>query len=104
MGAFDTPGFLALTERFPNFYVDTTMTLTPEATRYVGIDPRTIPTELLIRHQDRIMLGSDFPLIPYAYEEERRFVADRALPDATARKILYENAARFLGLPVSPRA
>ena len=101
MGAFDTPGFLELTERFENLYVDTTMTLTPAATPYVGIDPRTIPTELILKYQDRIMLGSDFPLIPYDYEEERRFVADRALPEATARKILHDNAARFLGLTIS---
>jgi predicted TIM-barrel fold metal-dependent hydrolase len=98
MGAFDTEGFLALTEAYPSLYVDTTMTLTPAATPYVGIDPRTISTELLLKYQDRIMLGSDFPLIPYAYEEERRFVAERALPEAVARKILHDNAARFLGL------
>jgi predicted TIM-barrel fold metal-dependent hydrolase len=98
MGAFDTEGFLALTEEFPNLYVDTTMTLTPEATPYVGIDPRTITTDLLLRYQDRIVLGSDFPLIPYPYEEERRFVTERGLPESVARKILHDNAARFLGL------
>jgi predicted TIM-barrel fold metal-dependent hydrolase len=104
MGAFDTPGFLELTERFANLYVDTTMTLTPAATPYVGIDPRTISTELILKYQDRIMLGSDFPLIPYDYEEERRFVEDRALPEAAARKILHDNAARFLGLDSSTSA
>ena len=64
----------------------------------VPLDPATIPTELLLRYQDRIMFGSDFPLIPYPYEEEQRFVETRELPDAVARKILYENAARFLAL------
>ena len=99
LGAFDTEAFLALTEQCPNLYLDTTMTLTPWATRYLGIDPTTIATDLLLRYQDRILLGSDFPLIPYPYEEERSFVEARALPDAVARKILYENAVRFLGLP-----
>jgi predicted TIM-barrel fold metal-dependent hydrolase len=98
MGAFDTEGFLAMTDEFPHLYLDTTMTLTPLATPYVGIDPATIPTELILRHQDRIMFGSDFPLIPYAYEEERRFVTERTLPETAARKILHDNAARFLGL------
>ncbi|HEV8143681.1 MAG TPA: amidohydrolase family protein [Methylomirabilota bacterium] len=98
LGAFDTESFLKLTEAFPNLHLDTTMALTPFATPYLGLDPATIPTELILRYQDRIMLGSDFPLIPYPYEEERRFVETRALPDAVARKILYENAARFLGL------
>jgi uncharacterized protein len=98
MGAFDTEGFLAMTEEFPNLYLDTTMALTPLASRYVGSVEDTIPTEWLVRYQDRIMLGSDFPLIPYAYDEERSFVSRRALPEPVARKILYENAARFLGL------
>ena len=97
LGAFDTEAFMALTEAFPNLYLDTTMALTPCATPYLGLDPATIPTELILRYQDRIMFGSDFPLIPYPYEEERRFVETRALPAAVARKILYENAARFLG-------
>ena len=96
LGAFDTEAFLTLTERFPNLYLDTTMALTPFATQYLGLDPATIPTELLLRYQDRIMLGSDFPLIPYPYEEERRFVETRALPAAVATKILHDNAARFL--------
>ena len=98
MGAFDTEGFLALTERYPNLYLDTTMALTPFATPYLGLDPATIATESILRYQDRIMFGSDFPLIPYPYEEERRFVETRALPEPVARKIRYENAARFLGL------
>ena len=98
LGGFETDGFFALTERFPNLYLDTTMALTPLSDRYLGGDADAIPTELLLRYQDRIMLGSDFPLIPYPYEEERSFIARRALPDAVARKILYDNAARFLTL------
>ena len=97
LGAFDTEGFAALTEEFPNLYLDTTMALTPVADPYLGGDADAIPTELLLRYQDRILLGSDFPLIPYPYEEERSFIARRRIPDAVARKILYENAARFLG-------
>ena len=98
LGAYDTEAFLALTESCPNLYLDTTMALTPYATPYLGLDPATISTALILRYQDRIMFGSDFPLIPYPYEEEQRFVEARALPPATARKILYENAARFLGI------
>jgi predicted TIM-barrel fold metal-dependent hydrolase len=98
LGGFETEGFCALTERYPNLYLDTTMALTPVADPYLGGDADAIPTELLLRHQDRIMLGSDFPLIPYPYEEERSFIARRALPDAVARKMLYDNAARFLRL------
>ena len=98
MGAFDTEAFLAMTAEFPNLYLDTTMTLSPLANRYVGAAPDAIPTAWLEQYQDRIMLGSDFPLIPYPYEEERSFVTRRELPASVARKILYRNAARFLGI------
>jgi hypothetical protein len=98
MGAFDTEAFLSMTAEFPNLYLDTTMTLTPLANRYVGAVEEAIPTAWLEHYQDRVMLGSDFPLIPYAYEEERSFVTRRALSAPVARKILYENAARFLAL------
>ena len=103
MGAFDTEAFLALTEAYPNLRLDTTMALTPRAAPYLGGAADPIPTEWLVRYQDRIMLGSDFPLIPYPYDEERSFVARRALPETVARKILYANAARFLtGSSASP--
>lgn len=98
LGAFEPEAFLALTGEFPHLYVDTTMALAPAATPYVCIDPATIPTSTLLRHQDRILLGSDFPLIPYAYDEERRWAGARRLPEEVRRKIFYENARRFLGL------
>ena len=98
LGGFETEGFLAMSEAYPNLYLDTTMALTPLADRYLGGDADAIPTELLLRHQDRILLGSDFPLIPYPYEEERSFVVRRALPAPVARKILHDNAVKFLRL------
>jgi predicted TIM-barrel fold metal-dependent hydrolase len=98
LGGFETAGFFAMTEAYPNLYLDTTMALTPLADRFLGGDADAIPTEMLLRYQDRILLGSDFPLIPYPYEEERSFIARRALPETAARKIIHDNAARFLRL------
>jgi len=99
MGYFEPDGFLALTEEFEHVYLDTTMALAPVAARYVGGNPAAVTNAQLLRHQDRILFGSDFPLIPYAYEEERRWAVDRGLPQAVRRKIFYANALRFLGLP-----
>lgn len=96
MGAFESDAFLALLDRHPNLYVDTTMTLAPAARRYVGADPSAITDEALSRYQDRILFGSDFPLIPYDYEEERRWAWERSLPDAVRRKIFHDNAVRLL--------
>jgi hypothetical protein len=98
MGAFETEAFLGLTEAFPGLYLDTTMALAPAAAPYVGPAALGISTEQILRHQDRILFGSDFPLIPYDYEEERRWARARRLPAAVQRKIFHDNAARFLGL------
>jgi predicted TIM-barrel fold metal-dependent hydrolase len=97
MGAFESPAFLALLDAHPNLFVDTTMALAPAAARYVGCDPSAISDAALVRYQDRVLFGSDFPLIPYDYDEERRWAWDRALPDVVRRKIFHDNAARLLG-------
>jgi uncharacterized protein len=96
MGAYETDAFLALTEAFPHVYLDTAMAMTPRAHRYVGIQP--VATERLLRHQDRILFGSDFPVIPYDYDEERRWAWERGLPPDALRRIFHDNAVAFLGL------
>jgi uncharacterized protein len=103
LGAFETERFLGLAERFPHVYLDTTMALTPLATPYVGADPDAVSNAQLVRYQDRIMLGSDFPLIPYDYDEERSWAWKRGLPVEVQRKIFYDNAARFLRLAPDAR-
>ena len=95
LGCFEAERFLALTAEYPSLYVDTAMALAPAAARWVG-DPGPIPTALLLRHQDRIIHGSDFPIIPYPYEEEYRWAAGRALPAEVRAKIFGGNARRFL--------
>jgi predicted TIM-barrel fold metal-dependent hydrolase len=95
MGAFQSAEFLALLARYPHLYVDTTMTMTPLATRYVGADPAAVSDADLVRHQDRILFGSDFPLIPYDYDAERRWAWERDLDDDVRRKIFHDNALAF---------
>jgi predicted TIM-barrel fold metal-dependent hydrolase len=98
LGTHDQAAFLALTERHPHLYLDTTMALAPEAAPYVGASPDQVATGDLVRHQDRLLFGTDFPLLPYAYEAERRWAVARRLPAAVQRKIFHDNALRFLGL------
>ena len=98
MGAFESEAFLALLDAHPHLVVDTTMAMAPQAAAYVGGEPVAVSDAQLVRYQDRVLFGSDFPLIPYDYDEERRWAWERDLPDAVRRKIFHDNAVRFLGL------
>jgi hypothetical protein len=95
MGAFETRRALQLLDHHPNLHLDTTMALTAASVPYTGIDPGVVRDGDLVRHADRILFGSDFPNLPYPYEEERRGLWARDLPLDVYRKIFYENAARI---------
>ena len=59
------------------------------------------PIELLPRLADvadRILLGSDFPNIPYPYLHQLEALARLDLGAAWLRAVCYGNAARLLGL------
>jgi amidohydrolase family protein len=55
-----------------------------------------VTNEDLLRWQDRIVFGSDFPNLPHPYEDEREALWRRELPVAGYRKIFYDNASRLL--------
>jgi predicted TIM-barrel fold metal-dependent hydrolase len=87
-----------LVTRYPNVYVDTTM---------VGVDsgaPLPAPFfERLVDHADRVVLGTDFPNIPYEYAHQISVIAEWAeaneqLGDSFLRAVLYDTPARLLGL------
>jgi predicted TIM-barrel fold metal-dependent hydrolase len=98
MGAFETRGALRLLDRYPGLHLDTTMALTAASTPFTGIDPRIVRDDDLVRHADRIVFGSDFPNLPYPYEEERSALWARDLPLAVYEKIFRENARRLFRL------
>lgn len=98
MGAHETRLALRLLERFPALHLDTTMAMTPASTPYTGIDPMVVRDEDLVRHADRILFGSDFPNLPYAYEEERTGLWGRNLPLEVYRRIFHANARAFFRL------
>jgi len=87
MGSFETRQFMGLMARCPNLYLDTTMAFAPIHHEYRKIDTRlnriSVTNDDLVRWQDRILFGSDFPVLPYPYEEERE--AHVASRPATAR-------------------
>ena len=98
MGAFQTRAALRLLDRYPHLHLDTTMAMTPASTPFTRIDPAVVRDEDLVRHADRILFGSDFPNLPYPYEEERRGLWARGLPLEVYRRIFAENARAFFRL------
>lgn len=104
MGVPETRKCLALLEEHPHLYLDTTMAMCELGLRALGCASPPVATELVLRWQDRILFGSDFPNLPYDYDEERRWAWERDLPLEVCRKIFNTNARVFLGLEPSAEA
>ncbi|MFC7343109.1 amidohydrolase family protein [Saccharopolyspora griseoalba] len=98
------PDYLAaleLVERYPRVHVDTTM---------VGVEfsERTSPLpsdwpERLAAHPDRVVLGTDYPNIPYPYAEQLAAIAGWAEADDRLgadflRAVLHDTPGRLLGV------
>ena len=92
MGGENTAEYFALMARYPNLYLDTTMALAMDSPMRVTIDPQEIET-----HAKRILHGTDFPNIPYAYDGERRALDAMGLTDRAREAILRENALELIG-------
>jgi len=88
--------FLALAERRPGVYLDTTMACTDFMERLAPFPPRLLPR--LAAARDRILLGTDFPNIPYRYGEQLHALARLDLGAPWLRAVCHDNAVRLLGL------
>jgi uncharacterized protein len=96
MGAPEYADFLTLAERFEQVRLDTTMTFTDffEA-------EAPYPRELLARLADlqpKVLLGSDFPTIPYPYAHQLESLERLDLGDDWLRAVCWENGARLFGV------
>jgi hypothetical protein len=90
---------LDLVDRYPNVHLDTTMVGVP----FTGLPLPADWSARLADVPDRIVLGSDFPNIPYAYAEQLRAIAGWAAADDRLgtpflRAVLHDNPARLLDL------
>ncbi|GAA3578503.1 amidohydrolase family protein [Kribbella ginsengisoli] len=86
---------LQLTETYPNVHLDTTMACTPFTEALAPF-----PRDLLPRYaalQDRVVLGSDFPNIPYQYAVQLEALEQLDLGDDWLRAVCWENGNRLLG-------
>ncbi|MEV6650009.1 amidohydrolase family protein [Streptomyces sp. NPDC051219] len=89
--------FLALAERYGEVRLDTTMVFTDFSERMspFPVTGRARLADLV----DRILLGTDFPNIPYPYAHQLEALERLELGDDWLRAVCYENGARLFGLP-----
>lgn len=88
--------FLDLATHYPNVHLDTTMVFTDFTSRNAPF-----PVELRPRLRDlgdRIVLGSDFPNIPYPYAHQIEGLVNLDLGAEWLRAVLHDNGMRLLGL------
>jgi predicted TIM-barrel fold metal-dependent hydrolase len=95
LGFDETPAYRKLIEKYDNLWLDTTMVITD----YFPMEEKI---DLGRYRSDRIMYGSDFPNIPYAWDRELKELKLADLPYDTLKKIAYKNAADFFNLKLEP--
>ena len=87
-------GFEYLLDRYPNVFLDTTMAFTDYFEELSPVPPAVISRLPDLR--DRIVLGSDFPSIPYPYAHQLEALDRLDLGADWLRAVLWENGARLL--------
>lgn len=84
---------LELVRRYPYVHLDTTMVGTPYLAEFAPL-PREVIDEFGDLG-DRILLGTDFPNIPYAYAEQLAALEDFGLGDEWLRAVCWYNGQRL---------
>jgi predicted TIM-barrel fold metal-dependent hydrolase len=97
LGMHEYHAFADLVERYPNVHLDTTMAGTDFVNEFAPLPPGYLPR--LADLGDRVVLGADFPNIPYAYAHQLQALDRLDLGDDWLRAVLWRNGARLLGLP-----
>ncbi|MCY7396798.1 MAG: amidohydrolase family protein [Nocardioides sp.] len=99
MGAPECEEFLVLAETHERVCLDTTMVFTD----FFGVDypPALLPR--LVDLGDKVLLGSDFPTIPYPYARQLEGLAALGLGDDWLRAVCWENGVRLFGGPEARR-
>jgi len=91
LGADEFDAYRLLVERYDNLWLDTTMTVAD----YLPV--QNIP-ELGKMRADRLIFGSDFPNLPYAWDRELQRIDDLKLDRKRLMKLLGQNAIEFYAI------
>ena len=91
LGIDEITAYRKMIEKYDNLWLDTTMVITD----YFALSD---DIELTRYRSDRVMYGSDFPNIPYAWDRELKQLKALNLPAPALEQILHKNAADFFDL------
>lgn len=89
LGTPEYAEFVALAERYENVRLDTTMIFTDFTEASAPFPPDLLPR--LRDLQPKVLLGSDFPNIPYPYAHQIEALARLELGDDWLRDVLWNN-------------
>lgn len=95
MGMPEYDEFARLAKQAPNVFLDTTMV----GTDYVQREFEPIPQrylETLAELADKVVLGTDFPTIPYNYSHQIEALHNWGLGEQWMRNVLWHNPAKLL--------
>jgi predicted TIM-barrel fold metal-dependent hydrolase len=96
MGMPEYEDFLGIAERHEEVYLDTTMAFTGFVESFMPFPRRALPRVAALG--DRVLLGSDFPNIPYPYAHQLHSLERLALGPQWLRAVCHDNAARLFAL------
>lgn len=93
LGFDEISAYKKLIEKYDNLWLDTAMVMT----EYFPIKEKI---ELVHYRSDRIMYGSDFPNIPFAWDRELKQLKTFNLSCEIIEKMMFKNAVDFFNLNV----
>ncbi|WP_299954216.1 amidohydrolase family protein [uncultured Modestobacter sp.] len=96
LGMPEYAAFLDLAERYERVHLDTTMFATDFMERRAPFDRALLPRLGALR--DKVLLGSDFPAIPYPYAHQLAALHRLELGEEWLRAVLWGNGARLFGV------
>lgn len=99
LGAPDYLPFLDLAERHERVALDTTMVFTSFFDRLVPFPDAALPRLRDLGLAGKVLLGSDYPNLPYPYAEQLTGLAELDLGADWLRAVCWDNAARMFALP-----
>jgi hypothetical protein len=91
LGFDEVSAYRNLLERVDNLWLDSTMVL-------ADYFPITSRIDLNQYRADRILYGSDFPNIPYAWDRELRRLSRMDFDQERLERFLFQNAADLFNL------